>query len=270
MFGCICRLNNIYFDERVKLWRAKLTLCAVNDEDLKDFASILNSQVGDKDKLLSLGTYLFQMHKYDQAENHYQIFLQNNQIDYPIQLAYCHHGLAQVKKVKDEYNLATENLEKAIDYIVKTNENRDHPLLSECYNNLGTIYTEQENYPLATHFYDEAFRITPSVTLSNMAQMHFKLKNYKLALKYLQEVLDNQSEEEHSPIANTYRQMGEAYAAMNDKNKALEMFNKAIKSQLKVVDREHPDLGNTYNALVSIYLNINDEEKAFEYINKAS
>ena len=205
MFGCVFRLDNIYFDEKVKLWRAELTLCTDNDEDLKDFVSTVNSQLGEKDKLLSLGTYLFQMHKYDQAEKHYQNILQSRLIDDPIQLAHCHHGLAQVKIVKDEYNLAIENLEKAIDYIVKNNEKRDHPLLSECYNNLGAVYAEQENYPLATHFYDKAFRTTnnvPSVICSNIAQMHFKLNNYKLVLKYLQETLDNQSEEEHSSVAN--------------------------------------------------------------------
>ena len=56
--------------------------------------------------------------------------------------------------------------------------------------------------------------------------------------------------------------MGEAYAAMNDKGKALKMFKKAIKSQLKVVDLEHPDLACTYNALGAMYLNMNGWRKS--------
>ena len=90
------------------------------------------------------------------------------------------------------------------------------------------------------------------------------MKNYLTTLEYLQKTLENQSGTAHSFIADTFIHMGKVYTAMNNKEKASEMFDKAIQSQLKELPSGHPDIAYTYTAQGLIHSDYGEEKEAFE------
>jgi tetratricopeptide (TPR) repeat protein len=272
MFGSVFRIDDASYDEEVKLWRAKLTLCGENDSDLKEFSSTLTGELNGKNKQVSLGNYLFQMQKYKEAEEHYLKLLNKNLLNDPIELAYCYHGLAQVNQIKIEYKLAIINLNKALNYLLKNSPEYDHVLISQCYNDLGSVYSQDKNYVLAIQFYDKALRTKNNdhaTTYSGLSQIHFKLESYYLAIEYLEKALEKQPKAAPLLIANTYIEIGKIYAIINQMEKASEMFDKAIESQLKILNPEHPDLAYTYIAQGMMYSDVNNEKKAFQFVEKA-
>ena len=45
---------------------------------MKDFSSTLEEELKGQNQLISLGNYFIQMHKYEEAQEHYQKLLNNN------------------------------------------------------------------------------------------------------------------------------------------------------------------------------------------------
>ncbi|CAF1448623.1 unnamed protein product, partial [Adineta steineri] len=134
MFGAIFRLDQIYYNKEVKLWIANLTLCTLADQDVKQLTSTLDDQLDGQNQLIALGNYFTQMMKYDQAKEHFEKILKNNLTKDPIELAYCHHGLSRVNKKQMDYISGKKNIEKSLDYLIKNAKEKDHPLISQCYN----------------------------------------------------------------------------------------------------------------------------------------
>ncbi|UJR24679.1 hypothetical protein I4U23_006052 [Adineta vaga] len=274
MFGSIFHLDQISYDKNLKLWIANLTLCSQNDSDVKDFTSDLANQLEGQNQLIALGTYFIQMMKYDQAEDFYQKILKNKLTENPIELAYCYHGLAQVNERKGEYQLAIEHLNKTLDYLLENcdNDEEDHPLISQSYNDLAKVYAMDNNYILAFQYYEKALETVnniPSTTYSGLAQIHFQLENYYLALQYLRQALENQPPTAYALIANTYIEIGKIFAKINRKDRASEMFDKAIATQIKLLGADHPDVSYTYSAMAMMYSEMDDQDKALELMNKA-
>ncbi|UJR24677.1 hypothetical protein I4U23_006050 [Adineta vaga] len=272
MFGCIFRLDDISFDEELKIWRGKLTLCGDNDSDMKDFLSTLNNELNGKSKQISFGTYLIQMQKYQQAQEHYEKLLENKSFKDPIELAYCHYGLFQINYVKAEYKSAINNLNKTLDCLVEYSEENNHPLISKSLNDLGKVYTKQKEYILALHFYNKALKTTSNdcaMTYSGLAHVYFKLEDYYLALECLQTALSSQPMNAHAFIADTFISLAKVYAQMNQQGKALDMYDKALESQLKIFGPDHPDLSYTYIAIGLMYSELGNQDKAIELIDKA-
>ena len=272
MFGCVFRLDDVWFDEEHKLWRARLTLCGENDEDMRNFTATLTGELDGRNKQVSLGTYLMQLQKYEESEYHYQKIIDDHVITDEIELADCYMGLACVNDIKADYKAAISNLNKALEYVLVRSPDRDHPLISKCYNELGSIYAKESNYQKSFHYYDEALKTKNNVkrvTFAGLSKAHFQMKNYIIALRYLEQSLEQHDELEHSSRAGAYIDMGNLYAAMDEKDKASDMYAKAIESQKKLLGPNHPDLSYTFAAQAMMYSDMNDEDKAFEYMEKA-
>ncbi|CAF0835705.1 unnamed protein product [Adineta ricciae] len=274
MFGSIFRLEHISYDKHLKIWIANVTLCSPNDADVKEFRTTLEHQLEGQNQLIALGNYFIQMMKYDQAEDFYQKILNNKLTNNPIELAYCYHGLAQVNEKKGEYQYAIRNLNKALGYLLEnSDENQeDHPLISQSYNDLAKVYAKDMNYISAFQYYEKALETinnVPSTTYAGLAQMHFQLENYYLALQYLRQALENHPPTAFALIANTYIDMGKVFAKINRKDRALDMFDRAMKAQLKLLDTDHPDISYTYSAMAIMYSEMDDQDTALELMDKA-
>ncbi|CAF1115253.1 unnamed protein product [Adineta ricciae] len=272
MFGCVFRLDDIWFDEQLKIWRGKLTLCGDNDSDMKDFLSTLNKELSGRSKLISFGTYLIQMQKYQQAQEHFEKLLENKSFNDPTELAHCHYGLFQINYVKAEYKSAINNLNKTLDCLVEYSEQNEHPLICQALNDLGRVYAKQKEYILSIHFYNKALKTIINdcpTTYSGLAHVYFELEDYYLALECLQKALDNQPSSAYGSIADTYISMAKAYAKISQQGKALDMYDKALESQLKIFGSNHPDLSYTYTAIGLMYSDLGNHDKALELVDKA-
>ena len=269
MFGCVFRIDEVRYDEKLKLWMGYFTVCSEEDEDMKSFNASLVKDLHGQNQLIALGTYFMQMLKFDEAQEHYEKILENDLAENELELAYCHHGLAQVNNRKGDYEAAKKNVHLALDYLSK---HKEHPLIPACYNDLALIHTNLAEYTAAFDCYEKALltaKNLPSTSYSGLADLHFKMKNHQLALEYLDKALDNQLSTADTMVANTFIQKGRVYAAMGRREKASEMFEKAVQFQTKFFSADHPDLGYTYGAIGLMYMDLDDGSKAFEYIDKA-
>ncbi|CAF1148361.1 unnamed protein product [Rotaria sordida] len=270
----IFRIENISYDDKINLWMAKLTLCSLDDPDIKNFLSSLKQELKGQNEFVSLGNYFIHMLKYDLAQEHFQKILDQNLVKEDIELAHTYYGLAQANCKKEDYHLAISNLNKALDYLLNNSSLNDHSLVSLCYNDLGSIYGKQSNYVNALQCFGKALSTNKnndnlSKIYSASSDVHFKMTNYHMALENLEKSLEHQTKTDYAIIANTYINMGKIYIAINEFEKASQIFDKAIEYQLKELPNTHPDVSYTYNAIGLMFLDKNDHEKALEYIEKA-
>ena len=272
MFGCVFRINEIHYDEKLKLWMAKFTVCSEEDKDMKSFKDSLDKELHEQNPLIALGTYLIQVMKFDDAQEHYEKILENDLAENELELAYCYRGLAQVNNKKGDYEAAKKNIHRVLDYLVKSKKLKEHSLIPLCYNDLASIYSNQTEYITAFEYYEKALITVnnlPSQSYSGLGDLHFKMKNYQLALEYFDKSMQYQMKVGDTLIADTYIQTGRVYAAMGRRENASKMFEKAAAYQTKLLSADHPDLGYTYGAIGLMYMDLDDESKAFEYIDKA-
>lgn len=68
-----------------------------------------------------------------------------------------------------------------------------------------------------------------------------------------------------SKLATAYNNLGSAYGALGDHEKALEYQLKALKIVEQVLPPTHPSLASSYNNVGTTYLHLGDHEKALEY-----
>ena len=267
MLGSIFRIDNIYYDEKTELWMLYLTLCSQNDQDMKQFSSSsLDNQLNGH---ISIGYHFIDMLKYDDAKKYFQKIIEQNVVKNHVDLAYSYHGLSKANEKQGNFHLSIENLNQALNYLSKLD---DHPLISECYNDLGYIYSNQGNSKIAFEYFDKALQTKnniSSTTYFRLSQLHFQMNNYQISLEYLQKSLENLSKTDFVSITNTFIQMGKIYVALNQKEEASKAFDKALQTQIKELSPNHPDLGYTYTQISLMFYKINDYKQALQFIEKA-
>ncbi|CAF1122253.1 unnamed protein product [Adineta steineri] len=272
MFGCIFRIDDIWEDKQLKLWRIQLTLCGNRDSDITQFQDTMENELQGKDMLVCLGEYLVQMQKFDEAAAHYEVLLNDELITDEFDKACCYHGLAKTNDKRGEYDEAIKNLNLALNYFLNNPKAKDHPLHSQCYNDLGLISSHQENYSLSFKSYEQALKLVnnnQSVTYSGLAKLHYQMGNYQIALEYQYKCLEKQFNTKPLLIASTFLELGKIYGALKEYQKALDMFDKAIRNQQQALNFDHPDLSYTYTAMASMFSDFGEDEKAFDCIKKA-
>ncbi|OMJ65205.1 hypothetical protein SteCoe_38819 [Stentor coeruleus] len=72
----------------------------------------------------------------------------------------------------------------------------------------------------------------------------------------------------HSDLAAIYNSLGIIYFDLNEKKKALELYEKCKNIWEKVLNSDHPDLATIYNNLGNLYINLNEKKKALELYEK--
>lgn len=272
MFGCVFRIDAVWEDKEKKIWRARLTLCIDDDDDYKAFMATLDKDLRGKDDLVSLGNYLLQLRKFDEAEEHYRTLLDNKLLPTEYDIATCHHGLARVNTEKADYESALDNISIALEYLLKQHNRKCYTLVALCYNDYGSIYCKKGDFVHAFKYYEKALMAkynNTSITYAGLAEVHVQMGNYNQALECQYKRLEDQSVAPQPFLANIYIDIGKIYGFMGDREQASNMFNEAIKIQTKTLYPGHPDLGYTYTAIGLMYLELDDKKKAFQYINSA-
>ncbi len=98
---------------------------------------------------------------------------------------------------------------------------KEEPDLADAYNALGYIFADRDyNLDEAQSLLNEAVRLDPAnpYILDSMGWLQFRLKNYALALEYLEKAFD---QEEEAEIA---AHLAEVYMVLGDRNRAKEMI----------------------------------------------
>jgi len=143
------------------------------------------------------------------------------------QMALALTNLAQVQLKRKQYDLATENTERSIEYLTKVNDVNG---LGETHNILGLILREQKDYDLAVNNFNKALIYYESTNnkekiagvYHNVGTVFQKQKKYSNALNYLNRSIEiREKYGSKNQIYHTYRVIAEVYKAINNKDKSL-------------------------------------------------
>lgn len=170
------------------------------------------------------------------------------------------------------------DLEKAIDQfkVTMSLENNASGLLSkrsQAANNIGTLYAEFWENDSARKYLDIALQIDTDLgnkrgmykSMYDLGRLHLRLDQYELALRYLLEVADFQTEERDTfRLIHTLGLLGNAYARLDSTKKALEVRLRVV--ELASEGNFPRQLANAFNNLASMYaVRADDWEKAISY-----
>ena len=103
------------------------------------------------------------------------------------------------------------------------------PNNSRAYNNLGVVYKEREEFDKAVELFEKSLRANRNYTAVyyNMGDVQYRSGNYENALAYLKQALTGKLNPQlHLDILN---KLGRTYGAMGRREKAIEIFEEAIK-----------------------------------------
>ena len=95
--------------------------------------------------------------------------------------------------------------------------------------------------------------------------------NYSQALDFYVKILNTKSFLVNSEISNQdiYNNMGAIYKRINDYNKSLEYYTKALNIREKNTRRYYHKIANSYNNISSVYIEMRDYSRALEFATKA-
>lgn len=151
-----------------------------------------------------------------------------------------------------------------------------------CYNNIGVIYDDQDNYEQAMDHYNKALNIWkenhgenhPEVATSynNIGNIYAKQGDYKQALDYYNKALSIREKlygENHPDVAISYNSIGYIYEMQGNYKQAMVYYNKALNIKKKFYGENHPSVAVTYNNMGVAYDKQGDYKQALDYYNKA-
>ncbi len=150
-----------------------------------------------------------------------------------------------------------------------------HEKTANSYNNLGSIYWQQDNYKKALEYDTKALKIRKEVlgeehpdtaeSYNNIGSVCHKQYKFDEALKYHQKALKIREEilgKEHPDTATSYSNIGEVYCEKGEYDEALEYHEKALKIREEFLGKEHAKTADSYNNIGLVYLKQSDYDKA--------
>lgn len=174
----------------------------------------INEALGDKKSLLNCYTNLGEVHNkqynYTEALEYYQLALNiANELKQKRGILVCFNGIGNVymklggeSKVKGNDSVASVNYDKAIVNYNKVlailEETGDKKSKAVCYNNIGWIYKDQENYTKGVEYFLKALnqfealgaKVEISVVSANIADLDNKLSKFNEAINYAEKSLE--------------------------------------------------------------------------------
>jgi tetratricopeptide (TPR) repeat protein len=197
-------------DKNDRLWQVDLTLTSDNDPQLHALTKCMQEETEDSTGWLRLGQLMIKLSHFDQAEELYEILLQ--QTTNEGEKAHLFHQLGVIKYGQEKYAEAIEFYEKALEIEQKTLP-ANHPDLATSYDNIGAVYDNMGEYPKALSYYEKALEIRQKTLPAN-----------------------------HPDLASSYNNIGLVYYNMGEYSKALSYVERALDIRQRSLPPNHPDI----------------------------
>jgi len=148
------------------------------------------------------------------------------------------------------------------------------------YGNIGSIYSDQGDYPNAMNWYTKALLLSereqPSIAFDilyrNIGSLYESQSDYANALEWYSKTLKFREKllgNEHPGTAESYNDIGQIYDSLGEDEKSLEYFTKALNIREAVLGIEHPKTTVSYNNIASYYMNTGNYPEALHWLDKA-
>lgn len=156
-----------------------------------------------------------------------------------------------------QYELAIENLKKALEYNPNDKEISEH--IAELYYNLGRSYSDKQEYNVAIENYKKALEYNADYkTYTNLATIYMKKGDWDNARDYLLKAIDITP---NNDVAYIYINLGSVYDQKKQYDLAIEAFENA-----KKITPNNPVI---YNGIGVVYIHKKEKQLAIESFKKA-
>ena len=247
MAGCIFRVREIRFDEDEKIHLIAMELCDM-DITLKELLVHRKQSFGNDNSLITLGHVMVEMGRYDLAETYY------------------HESLNKISS-RQGFRYDQENT-------------------AVCYNSLGNIAQQREEYERSIEWYQKALDKYKQVLPANhdliadsyrcIGLVHARTDNTDRALECLEtalSILRTNYDEMHPIVASCLHGIGTTYMLSKNihdvSNVALEFLHKALNIRQEVLPQDHPSIAATMTSIGSLYRALGRLDEAFTFYERS-
>jgi tetratricopeptide (TPR) repeat protein len=201
MIGSIFRLTEIRRGND-QYWIIQMALCGANEHGLCHLLEHMRRGYGSEEEstLLSFGSAMWRMGKFNEAEKYYRRLLKEFSSDDP-SLGYLYHNLGIVTYDKGDYDTSLQCYQKSLDIRMRTRPS-DYVNSGNTYNCIGNVYRKKGDHVQALQSYNQG------VSLFKQA-----------------------GDEEHPAIAHLYNNIGIVYQKQKEYFKALTSYEKSLAIQ---------------------------------------
>ncbi|CAF3672713.1 unnamed protein product [Rotaria socialis] len=274
MCGSVFRLTRVVQHES-GLKIIGLALCNENDDELRRvYEDLKHEYLSDARNisLLDLGNILKDTNRTVEAAKYY-FELMNVVEDGDPLIQRCLHNLALLRYKQCDYESTLEYLQIALDLEVVSSE-REESFICSIYNWIGNVFLMRQNFDRALENYNEGLKHKSKIDsrdqlgeiklYANIANVYTYQKRYELALEKHLECLAMKQEIlqdfQHPMIAASYVHIGIVYTKLKRYQEAIDILEKALNIQCKVLGTDHLDVGVTLYNLGVAY----DEQKNYD------
>ncbi len=229
--------------------------------------------------LLNIGIINAQKGKYEEAEAAFTRALKINEkllkSDDP-ELSMINLNVGRLKALLNKDSEALDYYNKAEEILVRKSE-PGHPYFIYVYSNKGQTYVHLADYEKALIFFNKALALAntsleknhPQILSLNMniGYVYEKKKDYANALRYY--IASMPQDKENPSLVKTLGNMASLYNSMNEKVKADEYYQHALRLAIKYLGPDHPETGLLYTRYGYFLLYDPDKNNEIDYFNNA-
>jgi tetratricopeptide (TPR) repeat protein len=266
-------------DKNDRLWQVDLTLTNQNDPQLYALTKCMQQETKGSTGWLRLGKLMIKLGHFDQAEELYEILLQQTTNEDKKAHLFCQLG--RIKNGQGKYAEAIGFYQKALEIYQKTLP-ANHPNLATYYNNIGLVYNNMGEYLKALSYYEKALEIDQktlpanhpdlATSYSNIGAVYKNMGEYSKTLPYYEKALEIRQKTlpaNHPSLATSYNNIGAVYKNMGEYSKAFSYYEKALEIRQKTLPANHPDFAQSYNNIGGVYNKMGEYSKALSYYERA-
>lgn len=180
-----------------------------------------------------------------------------------------------------DFSLAMQYFERSLE-INRQKYGDYHEEVAISHNNVGRVYSSQNNYAKAIEHYTCALNIWkqlygdshPDVgtAYNNIGTVYAAKEDYSKALEYLMLALSlwrQEYGESHAKVTTVYDNIGMTYMYLEDNDNALKHLNISLGIRLREYGDFHPETAISYEDLGLFYQKSGELDKALEYYRRS-
>ncbi|CAF2982275.1 unnamed protein product [Rotaria sp. Silwood2] len=236
--GAVFKINNIYFDEQINLWKINLQATDEGREHIEQYIEYQKKQLEETSVNIVFGYILIDIGQYSKSEMYFKSLLETLPTDHEDRIA-CYQYVARAQHFEGKLSKALYSYQQV--YAMQ-HEKCDSLDKTDNLFFLGAINTEIGQYKNAMNFFQDAL---------------------KMAKKFLHPIND------HTDLADILNGIGWVYGKQGEYNNALSFRIQALEMRKRLLPSDHPHIAGSFAALSDIYCNKGQYEKAIDFGLKA-
>ncbi|CAF1140896.1 unnamed protein product [Adineta ricciae] len=265
-----------------------------DDAQFQQITQPLREQIATSVMLLQLTRLLLAMNHYAQCDYLTELIYQDKSLENNrtllASLAAAHHMIGSVDASQRDFATARYQFFKSVrafqQFLSPT-----HRMLSATYNNIGSMFNQDNRRDLALHFYEIAVECqlkssepdmdSVATYSTNISSVYIEQKRYTEAIKHLQRAAAIREKlpmaENIKPMISLFQKIASCLWNTNKSSEALEYYKKILDLQLRLPNPSPQPTSVTYYNLSTAYERLGDydqaavcAEKSIEYLKMIS